>query len=341
MAGMNDNGLFSSVPKLIALCAVFPLLLVLLWLTWQAWGKSRDVQVNWAQVQARVAAVQDSTVTLEFPLKGNKVRSDVKREYTFKTVQPEQMLPLYVSPADPAQVKPVSFGQLWGGTIALGVVSALLAAVGIVLLRVGEDKTEAHLLERFKRDMDAARLNSASPDENQAARREDDGRAIEMREPGQSWKANVFWGSLGLLAIVPSLLAPPETSFVERWGTAALGLAWMIFMGLSAYRNFGRTVRCDDSFVVVSQAFGAKRVALADVKKVIREDVRQQLRDIDNIGVTRYAKMKRLDTKAAMIMYVLQDAQGKTLLRLDKDMEPASEMRRFLDRLENRTGAIG
>jgi hypothetical protein len=339
---MNDNGLFTSVPRMIALCAVFPLLLVLLWLTWQASGKSRDVQGNWAQVQARVVSVQDDTVTLEFALKGNQVRSDVKREYTFKTVQPQQMLPLYVNPANPAQLKPVSFGQLWGGTIALAVVSALVAVVGIVLLRVGEDKTEARLLAQFKHDMDAARLNSASsPDESRPARREDDGRAIELREPGQSWKANVFWGALGLLAIVPSLLAGPETSFIERWGTAALGLAWMIFMGLSAYRNFGRIVRCDDSFVVVSQAFGARRVALADVKKVIREDVRQQLREIDEVGLSRYGKMQRFDTKAAMIMYVLQDAQGKTLLRLDKDMQPATEMRRFLDRLESRTGPIG
>jgi hypothetical protein len=339
---MNDNGLFSSVPKLIAVCAVFPLLLVLLWLTWQVASKSREVQGNWPQVQARVVAVEDTTVTLEFPLKGNKVRGDVKREYTFKTVEPEQTLALYVNPANPAELKPVSFGQMWGGTIALGIVSALVAVVGIVLLRVGEDKTEARLVEQFKRDMDAARLNAASSqDEGQASRRKDDGRAIEMREPRQSWKANVFWGSLGLLAIVPSLLAPPETSFIERYGTLALGLAWMVFMGLSAYRNFGRAVRCDDGFITVSQAFGAKRIALADVKKVIREDVRQQLRDIDNVGLSRYGKMKQFDTKAAMIMYVLQDAQGETLLRLDKDMEPASEMRRFLDRLESRTGAIG
>jgi hypothetical protein len=35
---------------------------------------------------------------------------------------------------------------------------------------------------------------------------------------------------------------------------------------------------------------------------------------------------------------VLRDIQGKELLRLDQNMEPASEMRRFLNRMENLTG---
>jgi hypothetical protein len=41
-----------------------------------------------------------------------------------------------------------------------------------------------------------------------------------------------------------------------------------------------------------------------------------------------------------MIVYVLRDGEGKTLLRLDKDMQPPAAMRRFLDRLENQAGAI-
>jgi len=74
---------------------------------------------------------------------------------------------------------------------------------------------------------------------------------------------------------------------------------------------------------------------------VTREDVRQQLREIDEIGMSRRDKLRRMDTKAPMIMYVLRDGAGKTLLRLDKDMQPPAAMRRFLDRLENLTGAIG
>jgi hypothetical protein len=69
--------------------------------------------------------------------------------------------------------------------------------------------------------------------------------------------------------------------------------------------------------------------------------VRQQLREIDEIGMSRRDKMRRMDTKTSMIMYVLRDAEGKTLLRLDKDMQPPAGMRRFLERLENLTGAIG
>jgi len=202
----------------------------------------------------------------------------------------------------------------------------------------------AQLAEQFRRDMQAAQLNGDSFHDSDARppRHEDDGRTIELREPSQSWKANVFWGLLfGLLALIPALMAPPETSWFEKYAWIAGGIAWMIFMGLSAYRNFGRKVICDANTIVVSQAFASARIALADVKSVTREDVRQQLREIDEIGMSRRDKLRRMDTKAPMIMYVLRDGAGKTLLRLDKDMQPPGAMRRFLDRLENLTATIG
>jgi hypothetical protein len=344
MAAMDeDGGLFSSIPRLIAWVAVFPLMALVLWLAWNVSSTSREVQAHWPQVQAQVVAVGDTSLTLAFPLGSNTVRGEVKREYAFKNLALSQTIPLYVNPANPAQTHAVGFGELWGGTIALAVVALVLGIVGVFLLRVGEDKMPAQMAERLRRDMQAAQLNADSfhDSDARAPRHADDGRAIELREPSQSWKANVFWGLLfGLLATIPALLAPPETSGFEKYAWIAGGVAWMAFMGLSAYRNFGRKVTCDGSAIVVSQAFASSRIALVDVKRVTREDVRQQLREIDEIGLSRYEKMQRMDTKASMIKYVLRDGEGKTLLRLDKDMQPPAAMRRFLDRLENQAGAI-
>jgi hypothetical protein len=340
----EEDGLFTSIPRLIAWGAVFPLMALVLWLAWNVSSTSRDVKAHWPLVQAQVVAVGDTSLTLEFPLQGNTVRGEVKREYAFKNLALSETIPLYVNPANPAQTHPVGFGELWAGTIALGVVALFLGIVGLFLLRAGDDKMPARLAEQFRRDMQAAQLNGDSFHDSDARppRHEDDGRTIELREPSQSWKANVFWGLLfGLLALIPALMAPPETSWFEKYAWVAGGIAWMIFMGLSAYRNFGRKVICDTSTILVSQAFASKRVALADVKQVTREDVRQQLREIDEIGMSRRDKMRRMDTKAPMIMYVLRDGGGKTLLRLDKDMQPPAAMRRFLDRLENLTATIG
>jgi hypothetical protein len=344
MPVMEEDGPFSSIPRLIAWGAVFPLMALVLWLAWNVSATSRDVKAHWPLVQAQVVEVGDTSLTLAFPLGGNTVRGEVKREYAFKNLALSETIPLYVNPAHPAQTHPVGFGALWAGTIALGVVALFLGIVGLFLLRAGDDKMPERLAEQFRRDMQAAQLNGDSFHDSDARppRHEDDGRTIELREPSQSWKANVFWGLLfGLLALIPALMAPPETSWIEKYAWVAGGVAWMIFMGLSAYRNFGRKVICDASTIVVSQAFASKRVALADVKQVTREDVRQQLREIDEIGMSRRDKMRRMDTKAPMIMYVLRDGAGKTLLRLDKDMQPPAAMRRFLDRLENLTAAIG
>jgi hypothetical protein len=344
MAAMDeDGGLFSSIPRLIAWGVVFPLMALVLWLAWNVSSTSRDVQAHWPQVQAQVVEAGDTSLTLAFPLGGNTVRGEVKREYAFKNLGLAQTIPLYVNPANPAQTHAVGFGELWGGTIALAVVALFLAIVGVFLLHARDDKMPAQLAERFRRDMQAAQLNADSFHDSDAPppRHADDGRAIELREPSQSWKANVFWGLLfGLLAVIPALLAPPETSWFEKYAWVVGGVAWMIFMGLSAYRNFGRKVICDGGTIVVSQAFASSRIALAEVKRVTREDVRQQLREIDEIGLSRYQKMQRMDTKAPMIMYVLRGGDGKTLLRLDKDMQPPAAMRRFLDRLENQAGAI-
>ena len=76
------------------------------------------------------------------------------------------------------------------------------------------------------------------------------------------------------------------------------------------------------------------------MKKVTRDDAGKKLRALDNLGDFGKAGhlRERTTTIAPSVKYVVRDAQGKQLLRLAENMEPASEMRRFLDRLKNLTG---
>ncbi|AMO22329.1 hypothetical protein GCM10027034_26600 [Ramlibacter solisilvae] len=170
---------------------------------------------------------------------------------------------------------------------------------------------------------------------------DEDGRPIVLREPRQSWRANVFWAlMLGLPAVGLPLLAGDEAMALEKYGTVLLGLGWMGFMGASAWRNLGRTVRCDMEWITLSQAFAPTRVALSQVASVTREDVRRQLRAFRDIGVSQAQRRHTFDTLPPIVMYVLRDAQGRTLMRLDQGMEPAGEMSRFLKRLQRQAGPV-
>lgn len=335
---MNGDGLFSAIPKLIALGGVLPVLLVLLWFTWKAVGRSREVQTKWTRVEARVVeASQEDSVTLELSWGAEKTRQEVKRENDFKDLAPAQTLALYVNPLNRAEMQPDTFAEFWGKPVVLGACALFLAGTLFFLMGAGETAMPDASAD-FAAQVERAAANpSASPP---GARHDDDSGIIQIREPGGAWKANIFWGLLfGLLLFVPACFAPAEASAWKKYGMMTLGVAWMAAMGCLAIRNHGRTVRCDTTSIQVSHAFGCERIPLSDVKKVTRCDLRQKLRDMDNIGRPRY-KTKGLDTKAPIVLYVLRDSRGRELLRLDKSMEPADEMRRFLDRMENLTGPI-
>ncbi|MDR3556303.1 MAG: hypothetical protein P4L55_16235 [Syntrophobacteraceae bacterium] len=165
-----------------------------------------------------------------------------------------------------------------------------------------------------------------------------DGDVIFLSEPAETWKANLFWGLLfGLLMIVPSFFVPEHTPLWKKYGMMILGVAWLTFMCRKAFQNHGRKVRCDLDEIEVSQPSGSRRIPISEVKKVVREDIREELRKWNDIGRSRY-KTKPLDTLPAMVVYTLYDDSDRELLRLDKNMKPAGEMHRFLERMETLTG---
>jgi hypothetical protein len=168
----------------------------------------------------------------------------------------------------------------------------------------------------------------------------DDSQPIEMRESTDLWKANVFWGLLfGLLFTLPPLLtfSANEPGIWKRLLSIGAGLAWMVFMGRIALQNRSRVIRCDPSEILVSQPFGSLRIPLSEIKKVTRRDIREHLRKAAESS-RRRSGIDDSETLGPKVIYILYDAAGKRLLDVDSSMQPAQEMRRFLDRMKALTG---
>ncbi|MDB6138815.1 MAG: hypothetical protein JWO94_1887, partial [Verrucomicrobiaceae bacterium] len=124
----------------------------------------------------------------------------------------------------------------------------------------------------------------------------------------------------------------------KKYGSIFAGVLWMVFMGRSAIQNRGRSIRCDDKSVFISQPFGLSVVPVHEICKITRNDVRKKFREINELGMSRRQKFERMDTMAATVVYTFYNAGNEELLRLDSNMQPPREMQRFLRRMERQTG---
>ena len=213
---MFARGLFRSVPRTIALLGVLPFLLLVLWFTAHVAQKNRAVS-RWPLVLAQVVSVEDQRVTLQFLWHGDMVRADVKREYAFAKLAPMETITLLANPANPAELSAPAFGDVWAGTVALGIVSGFLAIVFVAMLFVGAPRMPAHVVRDIQRMREAAARKGQGFDTSDDFEKPVDNGVIELHEPRQSWKANVFWGLiLGLPAVLPLFLAGPEIPPLEK-----------------------------------------------------------------------------------------------------------------------------
>ena len=319
--------------RAMAVFGVLPLALGFLWFAAKLGLDSLDIRHHWLPTEARVVDTsQHDTITLEYARDGRPVRQEVRRDAGFGTPALDQPMALLVNPGNPAELCQNSFADLWLNSAILGFFGLALAGITAIMLRSDDGSAQ---MARLRAEFVSARKAAA---DRPAAEPADDGRPITIREPSQSWKANVFWGLiLGLPAVILPLLPFADAPVWQRAGYVLLGLGWMAFMGFSAARNRGRTVTADMQEIVVSTRFGSERIPLAKVARIERTDVRQQLRDLDAIGRSSQ-KTAPFSTMAPVILYILYDAEGRTLLKLDRDMEPAAELHRLLRRLATISG---
>ena len=331
-----------ALPKIAAYGFLIPFGLFLLALAGRAAIHGHMIRTTWPLTDARVvAADQKKAVTLEFTWNHETVRKEVPRAEGFSFVSRDDKLKVYVNPADLASIRRASTDSMWNGVVVTSVFGVLLLGVAGLLIWMEtspvfdlpkEDDWMARQVAEMQKFEATARAQH--PESGEAAPRPDDGSEIVVHEPGESWKANVFWGLLfGLLLAVPPLFAGDDLPGWKKVGMIALGLGWMAFMARSAIQNRGRSIRCDSTTIEVRQPFGSRSIPLHEVRKIVRTDVRRNLRAIDDFGRSK-TRTRGLDTMPSIVIYTLHDADGKELLRFGKDMKPAGELDRLLTRLE-------
>ena len=305
------------------------------------------VQWTWARVDARVVDASQKVVTLEFSMAGTLMQRDALCANGFAHLSPGTIVAAYVPPSKEGKIRRATVGELWQGVIVTTLFALLFAGAGGAALwmesspRFAPPTTAvlaAQQMEDMRKFIASAQAEAGEFEAADAVASPNDHSDIVIREPSQSWKANVFWGLLfGLLLAVPPLFAGEQIPGWKKVGMMALGLGWMAFMARSAIQNKGRSIRCDLETIDVREPLGGRQIPIANIRKIVRSDVRRNLRELEDIGRSS-RQMRGLDTRAEMIVYSLYDANGKELLRLDKDMQPENEMRRLLDRLEEKTG---
>ena len=332
---MDANALGSIIGKGVAYACLFPLALLLLWLSVKLARESRAVETTWRRVMAKAsdAAGEENKITLEWFWKEDPVQRNFDRKGAFSDVKAGDTLPVWVNPADLSQARPATFGELWGPVMVTSVFAVIFVGVGFLVMRfVGAEP--AMMPQGFPAGPLHAEMSSVAATPHAAP--VDDGQPIELRESSDLWKANVFWGLLfGLLFTLPPLLtfSASEPGLWKRFLSIGAGLAWMVFIGRIAIQNRSRMIRCDQSEILVSQPFGSRRILLSEIKNVTRRDIREHLRKAAESSRSR-GGINDGDTLGPKVIYILYDAAGKRLIDVDSAMQPSQEMRRFLDRMK-------
>ena len=329
---MDANALGSMIGKGVAYACLFPLALLLLWLSVKLARESRSVETSWSRVTAKAsdAAGEENKITLEWFWKEDPVQRKFDRKGAFSDVKAGDTLRVWVNPADLSQARPATFGELWGPVIVTSVFAVIFVGVGFLVMRfVGAEP--AMIPPGFPMGPLHAEISPVAATPHAAP--VDDGQPIELRESSDLWKANVFWGLLfGLLFTLPPLLSSSEPHLWKRLASIAVGVAWMVFMGRIAIQNRSRVIRCDPSEILVSQPFGSRHILLSEIKRVTRRDVREHLRKAESSRSR--SGVNDGDTLGPKVIYILYDAAGKRLVDVDSGMQPSQEMRRFLDRMK-------
>ncbi len=127
-----------SIPKLIALGVILPLVGGMGWLTWTVAQETRTVLQAWQPVEVTVLDTSGGdTVRLAIESGGTRRETEVPRSTDLKAFGAGERFPAYADPNNPDTLRPATGGALWGGVGMLAFFTLAFAGVGLFLLRSG------------------------------------------------------------------------------------------------------------------------------------------------------------------------------------------------------------
>lgn len=320
------------LPKAMAVLALLPLIAGFGWLAYITTASSVERTAHWKLVQARVVDPSDGeNVRFSYSQDGQGREVLIPRSNGLKGVTPGELIPLHVNPANPAEAEPARGSDLWA-TPGL-VVFFLLFLVGCFafLWRVKPLRMEIPP-ELLAMSVEEAHVEVEPPATRFA--REMPGRhsmqELLLRQPAETWKANLFWCILpGGIAVSGGLsLAEREWAGVLFLLAGLAGVAWLVRQAL---KNRSYTLRCDSRNIVVSDRFCSRTIALRDIAEVRRLDVREQIRQLDP---TVRSGRQRFSTMSSVVVFSCLDSGGRELLRLNEGLEPEEELAELLRRMK-------
>lgn len=154
-----------------------------------------------------------------------------------------------------------------------------------------------------------------------------------VREPGESWKANLFYGcALGLPFGLPPIFMDGKWSAARAFWVA-LGLGFFLWMIQSAVENYSRTVRLSDAGLEERSLFGSRRIPWEEIGELEFRDIRAQIERLQDWKTRRSSTLPRID------IWVVKDRAGHDLLTLRAGMEPPDAFLKLREQIKRRTPA--
>jgi hypothetical protein len=128
----------SSIPKIIALVVIMPLVGGMGWLTWIVAQETRTVLQEWQLVEVTLLDKSGvDTVRLAIESGGTRRETEVPSSTDLKAFSVGERFPAYADPNNPDMLRPATGGALWGGVGMLAFFTLALAGAGLFLLRSG------------------------------------------------------------------------------------------------------------------------------------------------------------------------------------------------------------
>jgi hypothetical protein len=153
---------------------------------------------------------------------------------------------------------------------------------------------------------------------------------LEVREPRESWIANLFYGCvMGLSFGLPMLFVKGDwTAGRAFW--AVVGLGFFLWMVQSAVLHYGLTMRLSRAGLEERSFFGTRRVPWEELGELEFQNVAQQLENLKSWQDRRRTSIRPIE------VWLVKDREGRDIFRLSSEMKPADTFQAMRERIQQR-----